>query len=64
MAMMSVLCDRFTEVCRLIARAVLHHLSYGQSKGIPLAEHNAAWHHKNKLTEDEMRAIDSALKGA
>jgi transketolase len=32
-----------------------------KGKGVPPAEHNADWHHRNKLTDDEMRAIDAAL---
>ncbi len=35
-----------------------------KGKGISLAEHNADWHHKNKLTPEERSTIDAALKGA
>lgn len=42
--------------------AVICHTVKG--KGVPPAEHNADWHHKNKLTDEEMRAIDAALGAA
>ena len=32
-----------------------------KGKGVPPAENNAAWHHKNKLTDDELGAINTAL---
>ena len=35
-----------------------------KGRGIPDAEHNPAWHHKNALTESELAAIGSALGGA
>lgn len=35
-----------------------------KGKGIPMAEHNADWHHRNKLSEAEMQAIAAALEGA
>ena len=34
-----------------------------KGKGVPLAEHNADWHHKNKLSDGELTTIDAALKG-
>lgn len=42
--------------------AVICHTVKG--KGIPMAEHDAAWHHKNKLTPDEVAAITEALGAA
>ena len=41
--------------------AVIAHTTKG--KGIPMAENNPAWHHKNKLTEDEVLGIAAALGG-
>jgi transketolase len=35
-----------------------------KGKGIPPAEQNANWHHKNRLSEDEMRVIEQALANA
>lgn len=35
-----------------------------KGKGVPPAEHNANWHHKNKLTEDELSVIGEALGAA
>ena len=35
-----------------------------KGKGVPPAEHNANWHHKNKLNEDELFVIDAALGNA
>lgn len=35
-----------------------------KGKGVPPAEHNANWHHKSKLTEDELAVIDAALGDA
>jgi transketolase len=32
-----------------------------KGKGIPLAENNAMWHHKNQLKPDEIKAIEEAL---
>lgn len=32
-----------------------------KGKGIPIAEHDARWHHKNKLKDDELAAITGAL---
>lgn len=32
-----------------------------KGKGVPPAENNADWHHKNKLTVDELNIINSAL---
>lgn len=34
-----------------------------KGKGIPMAEHNANWHHRNKLSDAEMQAIAAALEG-
>ena len=34
-----------------------------KGKGIPIAEHDARWHHKNKLKDDELVAIADALGG-
>jgi transketolase len=39
--------------------AVICHTVKG--KGIPMAEHDAAWHHKSRLTPDEVAAITDAL---
>ncbi len=33
-----------------------------KGKGIPDAEYNASWHHKNKLNDDEIQAAYSALE--
>ena len=41
-------------------RAVICHTIKG--KGIPVAENNAAWHHKSDLSEDVLRAIRTALR--
>lgn len=32
-----------------------------KGKGIPAAEHNPMWHHKNKLKDDELASINTAL---
>ncbi len=40
-------------------RAVICHTVKG--KGIPIAEHDATWHHKNKLKDPEVAAIIDAL---
>ncbi|PCI42193.1 MAG: transketolase [Rhodospirillaceae bacterium] len=32
-----------------------------KGKGIPVAEHNPMWHHKNALKDDELASINSAL---
>lgn len=42
--------------------AVICHTVKG--KGIPMAEHDAAWHHKSRLTPDEVAAIAEALGAA
>jgi transketolase len=42
-------------------RVVICHTVKG--KGIPVAENNAAWHHKSDLTEDVLQAIRTALGG-
>ena len=39
--------------------AVICHTVKG--KGIPVAEHNPMWHHKNKLTDEELASINAAL---
>lgn len=39
--------------------AVICHTVKG--KGIPIAEHNPMWHHKNTLDDDEIASINSAL---
>lgn len=39
--------------------AVICHTVKG--KGVPLAEHNADWHHKNRLNADEQAALRAAL---
>jgi len=39
--------------------AVICHTIKG--KGIPVAEHNPMWHHKNKLKDDELASINAAL---
>lgn len=41
-------------------RAIICHTVKG--KGLKLAEHNAAWHHKSKLKDDEVAAIHLAWK--
>src|SRR5882757_7493290 len=41
-------------------RAVICHTVKG--KGIPVAENNAAWHHKSDLSEDVLQAIHAALR--
>ena len=43
-------------------RAVLCRTVKG--KGIPIAEHNATWHHKSKLKDEELAAITNALGAA
>jgi len=40
-------------------RAVICHTVKG--KGIPLAENNATWHHKSRLNESELAALQTAL---
>ncbi len=40
--------------------AIIAHTVKG--RGIPFAEHQPSWHHKNKLSEDEVRAIAAALE--
>lgn len=42
--------------------AIICHTVKG--KGIPPAENNPDWHHKNKLKDDELRIIDKALGAA
>jgi transketolase len=32
-----------------------------KGKGVPFAERNLSWHHKNKLTEDEVKALYEAV---
>ena len=39
--------------------AIIAHTVKG--KGIPLAEHNPNWHHKNKLSDEELAAVNAAL---
>lgn len=34
-----------------------------KGKGVPMAEHNPEWHHKNKLKPEEIEAIRDALGG-
>jgi transketolase len=41
--------------------AIICHTVKG--KGIPMAENNPEWHHKNKLKDDEIAAISAALGG-
>ena len=33
-----------------------------KGKGVPFVENNLNWHHKNKVTEDEVRALNAALQ--
>jgi len=42
--------------------AIIAHTVKG--RGVPVAEHQPSWHHKNKFTEDEVRAIAAALEDA
>ena len=42
--------------------AIIAHTVKG--RGVPFAEHQPSWHHKNKFTEDEVRAIAAALEDA
>ena len=56
-------------------RSTLQHLPFESDKpnlvichtikgrGIPFAENNPAWHHKSKLSEDEIKALYQALEG-
>lgn len=40
--------------------AIICHTTKG--KGVPIAENNASWHHKNKLTPEEHALVEEALK--
>ncbi|TAN55499.1 MAG: transketolase [Magnetospirillum sp.] len=42
--------------------AIIAHTVKG--RGVPVAEHQPSWHHKNKFTEDEVRVIAAALEDA
>ena len=34
-----------------------------KGKGVPFVENNLNWHHKNKVTEDEVKSLLTALEG-
>ena len=42
--------------------AVIAHTVKG--KGVPFAENNMKWHHKNKVTDQEVEALLAAIGGA
>ncbi len=42
--------------------AIIAHTVKG--RGVPFAEHQPSWHHKNKFTDEEVRAIAAALEDA
>lgn len=56
---LSMLKDTFAKPRGDRPRAVICRTVKG--KGIPIAENNARWHHKNKLKDDEITAIVDAL---
>jgi transketolase len=50
----------FDELPANVPRLLIAHTVKG--KGIPVAEHNPAWHHKARLSADDLREISIALK--
>jgi transketolase len=52
-----VLKTSFSE--KLKPKAIIFHTVKG--KGFPFAEHNPSWHHKSKITDAEMLAIEDCI---
>ena len=51
---------RNTPICDPKPSLVVCHTTKG--KGFPMAENQAEWHHKSRLTDDDLAALDACLK--